>query len=127
MFGDKDPKARTCANQGLWITILSTAFGLIAWVLGWALTTFFGAELSSFTALFTSWSLSNWFLLLPQAALCQLAIIVSLFVPVNSICGFFRGMSSKRPHIVPFFGKMQLIRATAYDEVSQTEYEEEQK
>lgn len=109
-FGDKSRNARISANERLILTVLSFIFGMITvwfsiliYKQGWL-------DYTTLTTLFTGWTSTTWMIKLPQVFLCQILLGTILFVPINSICGFFRGMSSAEPYVIPLWGQIRLIR-----------------
>lgn len=106
----EDKTHRACANQGLWLTILSIVF---------TIALFFGCgylqqtgiiNFAEITELFTGWTATNWPEKLPAALACQLILPFVLYVPINSICGFFHGMGSDSPYCITLFGRIRLIK-----------------
>lgn len=106
----EDDTHRVCANQGLWLTILSFVFG-VGLIVGCGYLQRTGIiDFAEITKLYTGWTATNWPERLRPALICQAILPFVLYVPINSICGFFHGMGSRKPFRIPTFGRIRLIK-----------------
>lgn len=105
----EDDTHRKCANQGLWLTILSVVFGVGLIALGIILIQTDVLELMEIDKLFTDWTVFNWQQRIPAALFCQAILPFILFVPVNSTFGLIHGMVSIKPYRIPIVGRFKLI------------------
>ena len=100
---------REAANQGLILTILCVLFGTIAiailgnfWISGY--------DFGQIPNLFLDFTAQNWLGRLPQILGWLALTALVMYVPINSICGFFHGMASEHPYHITLFGRLKLIR-----------------
>lgn len=100
---------RFCANQGLWLTLLSIALGAASVAVGGWLLASGTVDLAWFDAFFAEWAPDDWAQRLPVAALLTALLPVYLFIPVASVCGVVRGVTSDVPYRVPLVGNLRLV------------------
>lgn len=108
--GFHDNRHRKCASQGIWLSII-TAFAIFLMPylvqIGNQWNLF---DWEHFISLYQNWTSLNWIGNLRALFLYHwLLLPLSLYVPVNSLCGFFRGTHSEIPYSIPLFGRIQLI------------------
>lgn len=102
----KNPRNRDCANQGLWLTLTYVLSGMILVFGGQALY----ENIAKIVDVFLSWDVASWQEKIRSLLMSQILLALVLYSPVNGICGFFHGMSSDKPYILPVFGYIPLIR-----------------
>lgn len=110
----EDNRHRECANQGLWLTITFFLFGAILHYGGQAVFHAGYINMDYIVQLFHGWNIHSWIEKAVRIWVLLLGIQVAgtlfLYVPINGFCGVMRGLLSSRPHILPIFGRIHLIR-----------------
>lgn len=117
LTGFHDNRHRKCASQGLWITILAV-ISIISfpYLLKW------GAQMQLFdwnhlTSLYQNWTETNWTdKFIPLIVFHWIMLPSMLYVPVNSLCGFFHGTHNYFPYVIPLFGRFNLISMVKEEE-----------
>lgn len=106
----KDNRHRECANQGLWLTLTFFLFGMGVYYGGQAAFDAGIFSIDRIVQLFQGWDSYSWTEKVPVIAGLQAMVGFSLYAPINGLCGFFHGMGSQTPYILPVFGRIHLIR-----------------
>lgn len=112
-FDGDSERSRTCANQGAWITLLSMLMFIVQVVFGGAM--FFSAGFdwdfieNTVDSIFRQ-PMQNFWLSIPAAVVFPLLAAIILYLPVNCTLGFLRGLCSPKPYILPFVGRIRLVR-----------------
>lgn len=106
--GRRSAAHREAANQGLILTILFVVFSAAAALILGALWQS-GYDFGQIEHLFAGFSALNWTARLTQIFGWLGLTALVLYVPINSVCGFFHGMASDKPYRITIFGRLRLI------------------
>ena len=110
MTGRKDNSHRECANQGLLLTLLTVLFGALTLYICGVLYRNGLFDFDRIKGLFMNFTATNWIQRLPEIVGWMGLTALVMYVPVNSMCGFFHGMGSDKPYRISIFGGLGLIR-----------------
>lgn len=110
LIGCHDYRHRRCASMGIWLTVIAVqGYFCIPEAIG-ALSSWGFFDWMNLASFYSGWTAENWYLNLRALALFHLVLLpLGLYVPVNSLTGFFKGTMSAMPFNIPFFGNLQLL------------------
>ncbi len=108
---NKDKKHKEAANQGLWISIFALIGMIMFAVFGLQIILNIDTLMKIIGILTSPWIgvnfIGNYFICIGLA----LVNFIVLFVPINSICGFFHCLKSTDAYKLPIVGRFHLIKA----------------
>ncbi|MFA9376396.1 MAG: zinc ribbon domain-containing protein [Lachnotalea sp.] len=110
LFDGRSKLSRTCVNQGVWITLLSTLISGIA-IVGASAAFYYGMiNIEGIEWFFNHFNVYNLWQYIPYFLVVMFISFIIFFIPFCSFLGFLKGFYSSEPLMVPFFGKIKLIK-----------------